>query len=84
MINRFEPEKRQIIVSRSTEGWTGVPVLFDAHYFDTLQKLRGEEGAKKIIQQEISNVVYIDAGNLLADIDTPETYQELHQKFLSN
>lgn len=84
MINKFEPKKRQIIVSRSAEGWTGVPVIFDTHYFDILQKLRGEEGAKKIIQQEISNVVYIDTGNLLADMDTPEVYQELHQKFLSN
>ncbi|MCB0459399.1 MAG: nucleotidyltransferase family protein [Flavobacteriaceae bacterium] len=84
MINRFEPEKRQIIVSRSTEGWTGVPVLFDTYYFDALQKLCGEEGAKKIIRQENSNVVYIDAANLLTDMDTPEVYRELHQKFLSN
>ena len=66
------------IVSKSTEGWIGAPVLFDAYYFNSLQKLQGDEGAKKIIHQKISNVVYIDAGNLLLDIDTPETYQKLY------
>ena len=34
----FEKGNNQIIASESDSGWSGVPVLFDAYYFDELRK----------------------------------------------
>ena len=68
-----------IIVSQSSSGWKGVPVLFDSCYFDLLKTLKKEEGAKKIIPKESRNVKYVNADNLLTDIDTPEVYHEMIQ-----
>ena len=77
MITNFEPNKRQIVASRSEQGWIGVPALFDACYFEDLQTLKGEEGAKKLIQKDMHHVIRVEAGNLLADMDTPEKYHQL-------
>ena len=79
MINSFQPSKKRIIVSESSTGWKGVPVLFDACYFDLLKTLKQEEGAKKIMQQESGNIKCVNADNLLRDIDTPESYDKMIQ-----
>ncbi len=75
------PGNQQIIASQSASGWTGVPALFDRFYFEELIKLNGEEGARKIIKKFASNVIPIDARDLLEDMDTPESYQYLLKRF---
>lgn len=77
----FKKGKNQIVASESDSGWSGVPVLFDAYYFDELQKLSGEEGAKLILKKNEANTILINAGNTLIDMDTPEIYQKLFKKF---
>tara|TARA_A100001015_G_scaffold74706_1_gene82937 strand:+ start:198 stop:803 length:606 start_codon:yes stop_codon:yes gene_type:complete len=77
----FKKGKNQIIASESDSGWSGVPVLFDAYYFDELQKLSGEEGAKLILKKNEADTILINAGNTLIDMDTPEIYQKLFKKF---
>ena len=77
----FKKGKNQIIASESDSGWSGVPVLFDAYYFDELQKLSGEEGAKLILKKNKANTILINAGNTLIDMDTPEVYRKLLKKF---
>ena len=77
----FEKGKKQIIVSESDLGWLGVPVLFDAHYFEELQSLSGEEGAKKMIKKYSKNTTLVKAGKTLVDMDTPEMYRKLHDEF---
>ncbi len=79
MISSFQPSNKLIIVSQSSSGWKGVPVVFDSCYFNLLKTLKGEEGAKKIIKKESRNVRYVNANNLLADIDTPDTYNKMIQ-----
>lgn len=81
MLSAFHPRKQQIIASSSISGWKGVPVLFDKHYFEELQNLVGKEGAKKIIQKHSAAVKYVECGNLLEDMDTPETYQKMLARF---
>tara|TARA_Y100000389_G_scaffold144569_1_gene142938 strand:+ start:291 stop:896 length:606 start_codon:yes stop_codon:yes gene_type:complete len=81
MRSTFKKGKNQIIASESDSGWSGVPVLFDAYYFDELQKLSGEEGAKLILKKNEANTILINAGNKLIDMDTPEIYQKLFKKF---
>jgi molybdenum cofactor cytidylyltransferase len=81
MLSSFQSGYKQIIVSQSASGWSGVPVIFDKFYFEELKKLKGKEGARKIIHRHLSSVKYIECGNLLEDIDTPEAYLQLLNKF---
>lgn len=80
ILKTFQPGKQQIIASVSASGWKGVPVLFDKFYFEELQNLTGKEGAKNIIQKHEQAAKYIECGNLLTDMDTPETYLQMVKK----
>jgi molybdenum cofactor cytidylyltransferase len=82
MLDNFHHGSQQILVSRSVSGWTGVPVLFDQCYFNDLSKLRNDEGAKKIIQQHEEKVIILDGGEIMEDIDSPESYKELLNKYI--
>ncbi|MDP3180780.1 MAG: nucleotidyltransferase family protein [Bacteroidota bacterium] len=77
MLGIFQPGLQQILVSYSVSGWTGVPVLFDKCYFKELTELSHDEGAKKITRRHEESVILLDGGELLEDMDTPETYQRL-------
>lgn len=83
MLGTFRPGSRQIIVSHSASGWTGVPALFDQCHFKELAELKDEEGAKKIIKGHKKNVILLDGGEILEDMDTPQTYQLLLSKYLN-
>jgi len=80
LIQAFRPGEKQIVASQSSAGWLGVPALFDSVYFNELRQLDGKQGAKTIIQKYHDHVVSIDAGDQLADIDTPEAYKKLQHK----
>jgi molybdenum cofactor cytidylyltransferase len=83
MSDRWQPGFQQIMVSQSGSGWTGVPVLFDKYYFQDLLKLKNDQGAKNIIQQHEKHVIIVEGGELIEDMDTPNTYQQLWRKFSS-
>lgn len=84
LINEFQVGNKQILASKDASGWLGVPALFDRFYFEKLLQLKGEEGAKKIIQKYKSAVKSFQCGELLEDIDTPESYEKLLRKTLHN
>lgn len=84
MLETFLSASRQIVVSHSASGWTGVPVIFDECYFKELTKLKNDEGAKKIIQRYEEHVILLDGGEILEDMDTPERYQQLQNKYFNN
>lgn len=77
----FKYGNKQIIASESDKGWVGVPVLFDAFYLEELLLLKGEEGAKKLIHKHKDCLTLIQGADLLVDMDTPQMYQNLSQKF---
>lgn len=77
MLCSFQPGAKQMIVSQSESGWKGVPALFDSFYFDELQNLDGEDGARNIIRSHRENVKSIECDDQLEDIDTPEDYRQL-------
>ena len=83
MLGAFQSGSQQILVSQSSSGWTGVPVLFDQCYFKELTGLKNDEGAKKIVKRHEKKVILLDGGELLEDMDTPETYQKLLRKFFN-
>lgn len=82
MCNIFHQGSEQIIVSSSSSGWHGVPVLFDRIYFRELQGLQGDEGARKIFRSHEQVVQTLEAGDILEDMDTPEAYHRLLRKGL--
>lgn len=76
LIEAFNKENKGMVASRY-ENTFGTPVLFGATYFDVLKELKGHEGAKKILQQNLSDTIYIDFPRGIVDIDTKEDYQNL-------
>lgn len=81
MLVTYQPGSQKILVSHSTSGWTGVPVLFDKCYFKELAKLSNDEGAKKITKRHEESVILLDGGEILEDMDNIQTYQQLLSKF---
>ena len=57
----------------------GVPAIFPESYFDALEKLSGDQGAKALLNSDRS-VIALNAEDLLQDIDTPEDYERLLKK----
>jgi len=84
MLDDFQPGSQQILISRSSSGWTGVPVLFDQCYFNELTGLKNDEGAKKIVKRHEKKVILLDGGELLVDMDTMQTYQQLLNKHINS
>ena len=84
MMDLFQPGNNEIIVSYSEKGWSGSPVLFDKVYFKELLKLKGDQGAKRIVQKYRNSVKLIDGGDFLKDIDTHQLYLELLDKYMND
>ena len=83
MISEFIPGNQQIIASASQSGWIGVPALFDRHYFEDLITLNGDRGARKIIDNNLSKVTTIICEESLEDMDTPESYRKILEKYIN-
>ena len=83
MLDAFKPGDQQILVTQSDTGWRGVPVLFDKFYFKYLLKLSHDEGAKKIINRFEEKVITLKCNDLTDDIDTPQAYKLLLDKYIS-
>lgn len=76
-IIRTHQETGKKIVASTYEGITGPPVLFHKDIFSELMQLKGDFGARAIVQQfpdEVATVLF-EKGNI--DIDTREDYEML-------
>lgn len=69
------------IVAAQYGGIAGSPVLFHKIYFNELAKLKGDKGAKQILQQNPVDLITIDFEMGSLDIDEASDY-ELLQKIL--
>lgn len=77
---RLQQKTQKGIVAAQYNGVTGTPVLFSAGYFNALQKLSGDKGARVILQEHPEDIatVAFPLGEL--DIDTPEDYARFLQQ----
>ncbi len=66
----------QIIASRY-QNTIGVPAIFPKKYFCNLLTLKGDKGAKELLQKEHKNIVAVNSFLNLVDVDTPNDYQHL-------
>jgi len=78
IIHEFKAGKQQIIATSYDEQKQGVPALFDAIYFNELTALKGDKGAKEILQKHIAQLQLFSAEGQLSDIDTLEDYRALY------
>ncbi|GGF06125.1 nucleotidyltransferase family protein [Flavobacterium limi] len=78
IIELHNKEKEAIIITRK-EDYRGVPVLFPRKFFSELILLSNDEGAKQIINRNKSEVREVITQDNVVDIDTFESYTELHR-----
>ena len=70
---------KYLMVCTAYSSTYGVPAVFKKEYFHELLALKGEKGAKNLIEKGVlnhKNTVLCEDGNM--DIDTPEDYKKLH------
>lgn len=84
LLKTYESGSQQIIASTSTEGWIGVPVIFDKCYFSELKNFHGEKGAKTLIQLYPNRIKTLACNEIINDIDIPEAYQKIHSEYLKS
>lgn len=65
------------IVACSYSDTLGVPAIFDHSYFEELLRLKGSEGAKKVILKNSADVFSIDFPLGAVDLDTEEDLNRL-------
>ncbi len=70
------------IVAPVFAGQRGNPVIFARSVFPELLRISGDQGARAVIAADPARVAFVafDDAAPLADIDTPETYRQLHQE----
>lgn len=62
------------IVVPTANDRPGHPVLFPACYYEEIEALQGDTGAKRVIDAHSGKVIHVDVGDdaIFQDIDTPE------------
>lgn len=62
------------------DGIAGVPAVFPRRCFAALGEMRGDQGARLLIQRELDRLVRVPMPNAAVDIDTPEDLLELEAR----
>lgn len=71
VVRRWREHRDAIVVPRY-RGIAGHPVMFDQRVFAELLDLKGDGGAKSVVERDPARVAYIDVDRPApADIDTP-------------
>jgi molybdenum cofactor cytidylyltransferase len=81
LISAYRAGRGNILVP-TFQGGKGHPVLFDRKYFPELEALKGDVGARSVVQahkQELASLE-VDEPGVLLDVDDIETYQRLTEK----
>ena len=76
MISLAKQESHPVIASTYSDQ-VGVPALFHRSLFGELSRLTGDEGAKKVIQNNIDHVGLVSFEQGEVDIDTSADYENL-------
>lgn len=68
--------RTQSVVVPCVNGQRGHPVGFGAMCRDALLALKGDEGAKSVLQQYSAQLINLDDVGCILDVDTPEALAE--------
>ncbi len=67
-----------VIASALYQQAAGVPAIFPRWCFQELAQIRGDKGAKQILQRHAARLVHVPMPNAAVDIDTPEDLERLN------
>ncbi|MBP1932123.1 molybdenum cofactor cytidylyltransferase [Ammoniphilus resinae] len=74
----YEPKQTLIFQTKYKDGQMGHPTLFSRSYFQQLSELKGDVGAKNIIQRNQRYIIPCESRfESPPDIDTPDDYRRL-------
>lgn len=73
-----QDDSNPCITTCSYANQMGVPAIFSHHFFKDLLGLKGDQGARKIIQKNLDHVRAIPFSKGAIDIDTPDDLEHLH------
>ncbi len=78
LVAAFAPDKGKDIVIPASGGRRGNPVLIGKRHFAAIKKLKGDVGARELIQARAEAVTEVEAGGdgAFVDLDTPEALAE--------
>lgn len=81
LIDAFAPDRGHSVVVPTFEGQRGNPVLWGAAHFSPMKKLRGDRGARRLIETraEQTRFVEMEDPGVLRDVDTPEALRTLRE-----
>jgi molybdenum cofactor cytidylyltransferase len=71
------------IVAAKYANRVGVPAMFPREYFSQLSQLRGDKGARTLLQQHLQRVISIDIPEAALDIDTLADLNDLEFDLLN-
>lgn len=74
-------EQDSVIAAATYDQHVGVPAIFPRICFNELAELRGDQGARRIIERNTYRVVRVPMPNGAVDLDTPEDLAALTQRF---
>jgi CTP:molybdopterin cytidylyltransferase MocA len=72
---------RESVAAATYERHVGVPAIFPRYCFADLAALRGDHGARAIIERNRDRLVRVPMPNAAIDLDTPEQLAALTQRF---
>ncbi len=79
MISFFKKNKNCIVTSEY-DDFNGVPAIFPKLFYTDLLKIKGDKGAKQLLNSKLNYIKSMGSSEKLLDIDTPEDYQKLITK----
>jgi molybdenum cofactor cytidylyltransferase len=77
LLDAFDPALGSEICVPVHEGRRGNPVLWGARFFTEMKELRGDVGARELMERHAGSVreVAVDGSGVLTDADTPEAFR---------
>lgn len=78
LISAFDPTNNiEICRATTTDGEAGLPVLFGRRFFKALSNLKGDVGARRVLETAPEYLVNVATSghSALIDLDTPENWQ---------
>ena len=82
LIETYDPDEGRLIAVPIHRGRRGNPVLWDRRFFPAIAALRGDGGAKGVIDQHLEAVAEVDISDdsVLRDFDTVESLATLPER----
>jgi molybdenum cofactor cytidylyltransferase len=72
-----------VIAASVYQGQVGVPAIFPHWCFTEMRELRGDRGARIILERYAQRLVHVKMPNAAIDLDTPEDLAALTEQFKS-